>query len=70
MLYKSLIDEGRVVDESFLNDTNIPQIFLKIKFDCLLHINEQICPVFILEFVSNRSVDHQWNQREISMIVP
>ena len=50
MLYRRLIQEGRVIEESFLENTNIPQIFSTIKFDCLLHIDEQICPVFIFEF--------------------
>ena len=50
MLYKRLIHEGRVVENSFLKDTNIPQIFSAINFNCLLKINEQICSVFIFEF--------------------
>lgn len=50
MPQKCLIHEGRVLEESFLNDTNIPQVFSTINFDCLLHINEQICHVFFLEF--------------------
>ncbi|GJY75732.1 hypothetical protein Tco_0480848 [Tanacetum coccineum] len=43
--------EGRVIDPSYLEDQpNLRQTFVDIKFDCLLDINEQICPMFILEF--------------------
>ncbi|GJZ71966.1 hypothetical protein Tco_0635817 [Tanacetum coccineum] len=54
-IYKNLerryLYEGRVVHPSYLDDQpNLRQIFSTIGFDCLLDINEQICPVFVLQF--------------------
>ncbi|GJZ80284.1 hypothetical protein Tco_0645278 [Tanacetum coccineum] len=54
-VYKSLVNrlfhEGRVVLPNFLEDEpNLRNIFAAIGFDCLLDINEQICPVFVLQF--------------------
>ncbi|GJS94738.1 hypothetical protein Tco_0801706 [Tanacetum coccineum] len=54
-IYKSLVyhlfHEGRVVLPDFLEDEpNLPPTFRAIGFDCLLDINEQICPVFVLQF--------------------
>ncbi|GJW59460.1 hypothetical protein Tco_0108795 [Tanacetum coccineum] len=54
-VYKSLVNrlfhEGRVVLPNFLDDEpNLRNIFAAIGFDCLLDINEQICPVFVLQF--------------------
>ncbi|GJZ88202.1 hypothetical protein Tco_0659984 [Tanacetum coccineum] len=54
-IYKNLerryFHEGHVVNPSYLEDQpNLRQTFTEIKFDCLLDINEQICPVFVLQF--------------------
>ncbi|GJX70903.1 putative reverse transcriptase domain-containing protein [Tanacetum coccineum] len=54
-IYKSLVyrlfHEGRVVLPDFLKDEpNLRTTFGAIGFDCLLDINEQICPVFVLQF--------------------
>ncbi|GJY36077.1 hypothetical protein Tco_0421455 [Tanacetum coccineum] len=54
-VYKSFVNrlfhEGRVVLPNFLEDEpNLRNIFAAIGFDCLLDINEQICPVFVLQF--------------------
>ncbi|GJY05428.1 hypothetical protein Tco_0371368 [Tanacetum coccineum] len=54
-IYKNLerryFHEGRVVHPSYLDDQpNLCQTSVAIKFDCLLVINEQICPVFVLQF--------------------
>ncbi|GJV66118.1 hypothetical protein Tco_1476946 [Tanacetum coccineum] len=54
-IYKSLqhrlFHEGRIIDPSYLGDQpNLRPTFGAIKLDCLLDINEKICPVFILQF--------------------
>ncbi|GJU06864.1 hypothetical protein Tco_1123294 [Tanacetum coccineum] len=54
-IYKSLVYrlfyEGRVVLLDFLEDEpNLRPTFRAIGFDCLLDIDEQICPVFVLQF--------------------
>ena len=54
-VYKSLVQrlfhEGRVVLPDFYeDDPNLRPTFTAIGFDCLLDINEQICPVFVLQF--------------------
>ncbi|GKB51747.1 hypothetical protein Tco_0902500 [Tanacetum coccineum] len=42
--------EGRVVSPNFENMSHIHAKFESISFDCLLDINEQIVPRFVLEF--------------------
>ncbi|GJW37127.1 putative reverse transcriptase domain-containing protein [Tanacetum coccineum] len=54
-IYKSLVyhffHEGRVVLPDFLEDEpNLRPTFGAIGFDCLLDIDEQICPIFVLQF--------------------
>ncbi|GJW97557.1 hypothetical protein Tco_0179365 [Tanacetum coccineum] len=54
-IYKSLVyhlfHEGRVVLPDFLEDEpNLCPTFGAIGFDCILDINEQIYPVFVLQF--------------------
>ena len=49
-LEKRYVHEGRTIDPSFLEGTSIRQNFAAIHFDCLLDIDEPICPRFILEF--------------------
>ena len=47
------VHEGRTIDPSFLEGTNIRQIFKAINFDSLLDIDEPICPRFVLEFYAS-----------------
>ncbi|GJX58152.1 hypothetical protein Tco_0289542 [Tanacetum coccineum] len=54
-IYKSLMNrlfhEGRVVLPDFLESKpNLRTTFVAIGFDCLLDINEQIFPIFVLQF--------------------
>ena len=50
-LVKRLFHEGRVVDPDFLeNEPNIRPTFAAINFNCLFEINEQICPISVLQF--------------------
>ena len=52
-LEKHYVHEGRTVDPSFLEGTNLRRELANINFDCLLDINEPICPRFILEFYAS-----------------
>ncbi|GJZ47991.1 hypothetical protein Tco_0601823 [Tanacetum coccineum] len=54
-VYKSLvsrlINEGCVIDSTFLDDQpNLRPTFAAIGFDCLLDINKKNCPIFVLQF--------------------
>nr|GEX51639.1 hypothetical protein [Tanacetum cinerariifolium] len=50
-LVSRLIDEGRVIDSTFLDDQpNLRSTFAAIGFNCLLNIDENICPIFVLQF--------------------
>ena len=49
-LEKCYVHEGRTIHPSFLEGTSIRQDLATINFDCLLDIDEPICPRFILEF--------------------
>ncbi|GJY91645.1 hypothetical protein Tco_0507427 [Tanacetum coccineum] len=54
-VYKSLVfrlfHEGRVIQPDFLkNEPNLRNTFAAIGFDCLLDLDEQICPIFVLQF--------------------
>ncbi|GJX53309.1 hypothetical protein Tco_0281678 [Tanacetum coccineum] len=49
-LEKRYFHEGRVVSLNFENMSHIRAKFESIGFDCLLDINEQIVPRFVLEF--------------------
>ncbi|GJS73129.1 hypothetical protein Tco_0705970, partial [Tanacetum coccineum] len=51
-LEERYIYEGRVVFDNFTNLRYVRSLFHFVKFDCLLSINEQVCPRFILEFYS------------------
>ncbi|GJR40599.1 hypothetical protein Tco_0387036 [Tanacetum coccineum] len=46
------VHEGRTIDPSFYNDISDDSMakFTAIGFDCLLSLDEQICPRFIFEF--------------------
>ncbi|GJT69305.1 retrovirus-related pol polyprotein from transposon TNT 1-94 [Tanacetum coccineum] len=55
-IYRTLesryVHEGRTIDPSFYNDLSDDSVakFTAICFDCLLSLDEQICPRFIYEF--------------------
>ena len=52
-LEKRYVHEGRTIDPSFLAGTNLRTELAAINFDCLLEIDEPICPRFILEFYAS-----------------
>ena len=52
------IHEGRVVFDDFGDLQYIRSMFYFIDFVCLLEINEQVCPRFILEFYSQFRIDY------------
>ncbi|GJS69119.1 hypothetical protein Tco_0701960 [Tanacetum coccineum] len=52
------IHEGRVVFPNFDYLFYVESMFSHIGFDCLLKINEKICPRFILEFYSQYRVNY------------
>ncbi|GJX79264.1 hypothetical protein Tco_0327413 [Tanacetum coccineum] len=52
------IHEGRVVFEKFADLNYVRSLFHFVEFECLLEINEQICPRFILEFYSQYRVSY------------
>nr|GEY82782.1 hypothetical protein [Tanacetum cinerariifolium] len=54
--------KGRVVHSSYLDDSNIRKIFFAINFDCLLNIDEQICPLLVLEFYKSVRITQNFDQ--------
>ncbi|GJZ42870.1 retrovirus-related pol polyprotein from transposon TNT 1-94 [Tanacetum coccineum] len=52
------IHEGRVVFDNFADLNYIRSLFHFVEFGCLLEINEQICPRFILKFYSQYQVSY------------
>jgi hypothetical protein len=52
-LEKRYVHEGRTIDPSFIEGTNLLMELATINFDCLLEIDEPICPSFILEFYAS-----------------
>ena len=52
------IHEGRVVFDDFADLTYVRSLFHFVEFKCLLEINEQICPRFILEFYSQYQINY------------
>ncbi|GKD88000.1 hypothetical protein Tco_1359154 [Tanacetum coccineum] len=50
------IHEGQVVFDNFADLNYVRSLFHFVEFECLLEINEQICPRFILEFYSQYRV--------------
>ncbi|GJX22829.1 hypothetical protein Tco_0227274 [Tanacetum coccineum] len=52
------IHEGRVVFDNFADLNYVRSLFHFVEFECLLEINEQICPRFILEFYSQYQVSY------------
>ena len=55
------VHEGRMVDPLYPNKERIERGFHFIGFDCLLNINEPICPRFILEFYSSVNIKRDQN---------
>ncbi|GKC48908.1 hypothetical protein Tco_1071653 [Tanacetum coccineum] len=51
-LEEHYIHEGRVVFDNFTDLRYVRSLFHFVEFECLLEINEQVCPCFILEFYS------------------
>ncbi|GJT92185.1 hypothetical protein Tco_1081030 [Tanacetum coccineum] len=52
------IHEGRVVFDNFADLNYVRSFLYFVEFKCLLEINEQICPHFILEFYSQYRVSY------------
>ncbi|GJV54568.1 hypothetical protein Tco_1455573 [Tanacetum coccineum] len=52
------IHEGRVVLEDFADLNYVRYLFHFLEFECLLKINDQICPRFILEFYSQYQINY------------
>ncbi|GJZ73385.1 hypothetical protein Tco_0637531 [Tanacetum coccineum] len=52
------IHEGRVVFDNFADLNYVRSLFHFVEFECLLEINKQICPRFILEFYSQYRVSY------------
>ncbi|GJW11937.1 hypothetical protein Tco_1577764 [Tanacetum coccineum] len=52
------IHEGRVVFENFADLNYVRSLFHFVEFECLLEINDQICPRFILEFYSQYQINY------------
>ncbi|GJU15349.1 retrovirus-related pol polyprotein from transposon TNT 1-94 [Tanacetum coccineum] len=55
---KQYCHEVRVVDKDFDNINYLNVMFEQIKFECLLKVNEQIVPRFILEFYSQLRLEN------------
>nr|GEX64715.1 retrotransposon protein [Tanacetum cinerariifolium] len=51
-LEERYIHEGRVVFDNFTDLNYVRSLFHFVEFECLLEINEQVCPRFILKFYS------------------
>ncbi|GJZ12065.1 retrovirus-related pol polyprotein from transposon TNT 1-94 [Tanacetum coccineum] len=58
LLEKRYFHEGRVVSHNFQNMNYLNAKFESIGFECLLKINEQIVPRFVLEFYSQLEFDY------------
>ncbi|GKB62246.1 retrovirus-related pol polyprotein from transposon TNT 1-94 [Tanacetum coccineum] len=57
-LEERYIHEGRVVFDNFADLNYVRSLFHFVEFECLLEINEQICPRFILEFYSQYQINY------------
>ncbi|GJX65018.1 hypothetical protein Tco_0299361 [Tanacetum coccineum] len=51
-LKECYIHEGQMVFDNFTDLRYVRSLFHFVEFECLLEINEQVCPCFILEFYS------------------
>ncbi|GJT51868.1 hypothetical protein Tco_0978025 [Tanacetum coccineum] len=70
-IYKAIenryVHEGRTIDPTFnqeLNDESLAK-FTNIGFDCLLSLDEQICPRFIIEFYKTLRLDRNLNDNHL-----
>ncbi|GJW49375.1 retrovirus-related pol polyprotein from transposon TNT 1-94 [Tanacetum coccineum] len=52
------IHDGRVVFDNFADLNYVRTMFSFVEFECLLEINDQICPRFILEFYSQYQINY------------
>ena len=52
------IHEGRVVFDDFADQTYIQSLFHFDEFECLLEINELVCPRFIIKFYSQYQINY------------
>ncbi|GJW46023.1 hypothetical protein Tco_0077669 [Tanacetum coccineum] len=52
------IHEGRVVFDDFTNLNYVRSVLHFVEFECLLEINDQLCPRFILEFYSQYQINY------------
>ncbi|GJV52937.1 hypothetical protein Tco_1448678 [Tanacetum coccineum] len=57
-LEECYIHEGRVVFDNLRDLNYVRSLFHFVEFECLLEINEQVCPRFILEFYSQYSLSY------------
>ncbi|GKB75146.1 hypothetical protein Tco_0936558 [Tanacetum coccineum] len=57
-LEERYIHEGRVVFDNFTDLRYVRSLFHFVEFECLLEINEQVCPRFILEFYSHYRLNY------------
>ncbi|GKA64244.1 hypothetical protein Tco_0763850 [Tanacetum coccineum] len=61
------VHEGRTIDPFFYQDLNDKSLakFTNIGFDCLLSLDEQICPRFIMEFYKTLRLDRNLNDNRL-----
>ncbi|GKC49061.1 hypothetical protein Tco_1071806 [Tanacetum coccineum] len=68
-IYRALesryVHEGRTIDPSFYNDLSDDSVakFTAIGFDCLLSLDEQICPRFNTIITSLKALDESFSSR-------
>ncbi|GJS65701.1 hypothetical protein Tco_0680265 [Tanacetum coccineum] len=57
------VHKGRTIDPSFYNDLSDDSVakFTAIGFDCLISLDEQICPRFIFEFYKTLKLERDSN---------
>ncbi|GJT08794.1 retrovirus-related pol polyprotein from transposon TNT 1-94 [Tanacetum coccineum] len=62
-LERRYVHKGRIIDPSFYQDLIDKSLakFTNIGFDCLLSLDEQICPRFIMEFYKTLRLDRNLN---------
>ncbi|GKE34935.1 hypothetical protein Tco_1454257, partial [Tanacetum coccineum] len=79
-LKECYIHERRVVFDNFADLNYVRSLFHIVEFQCLLEINEQICPRFILEFYSQYQINYsdegayvftdRWRLDELAYSIP
>nr|GEV52869.1 retrovirus-related Pol polyprotein from transposon TNT 1-94 [Tanacetum cinerariifolium] len=68
-IYRTLesryVHEGRTIDPSFYNDLSDDSVarLVVVGFDCLLSLDEQICPRFIFEFYKTLKIERDFSNR-------